>query len=253
MKGATPGGPKVVLARSADGNRKLSVRLRLLGMRPVPVDTVEFLEPSDWSEVDRALLDLARFDWVVLTSARGAEAFVDRARRLGIDHAKRFPRVAAVGEMTAEYLKKKGFEVGFVPSEYLTATLGEELPREFGDRVLLLRAENASPEIIGILARRGFTVTSIPIYHTRTVGTRVRGIQADGADVVLFGSPSEVEGLVRRLPPAVLRRLRSKAVAACVGPVTAKAAREAGFKHVLSPRVHTFDALLMEVRRSVVR
>lgn len=240
-----------VVARSAEGNRWLSIRLKRLGIQPVPVETVEFLGPPDWSQVDDALRGLGRFDWVVLTSSRGAEAFAGRVRRLALDRKDVFPKIAAVGEVTAAKLEKEGFHVDFVPSEYLTATVGKELPPRGANRVLLLRAEGASDEMVRALERRGFRVTSVPIYRTRFVRTRFRGGDVDRADVVLLGSPSEVSGLVRRLPPAVLRSLRLKAVAACIGPVTANAAREAGFRRVLSPRLHTFDALLMEVRRTV--
>ena len=187
----------------------------------------------------------------MLTSARGAEAFDSRVRKLALDRGDDFPKIAAVGEVTAAMLEKEGFHVGFVPSEYLTAAVGEELPPRGRNRVLLLRAEGASDEMARALRRRGFEVTSVPIYRTRFVRTPFRGKGVERADVVLLGSPSEVSGLVRRLPPATRRVLQARAVAACIGPVTAKAAKEAGFRRVVSPRLHTFDALLMQVRREV--
>lgn len=242
--------PKVVVARSAEGNRALSVKLKSLGMVPVPVDTVEFLEPSGLARVDQVLAGLSRFDWVVITSARGAAAFADRLRRLGVRQGAQTPRIAGVGEMTAQRLGSEGLEADFVPSEYTTSALGRELPAEFGKRVLLLRAEKAGREMADILRERGFSVTSVSIYRTRFVRGTFRGDVGD-ADAVLFGSPSEVEGLVGRVPPEALGRLR-KTLTACIGPVTAKAAREAGFEHVVMPKLHTFDALLAEVRRSVL-
>ena len=255
MKRDPKGAPRrpltAVVARSAEGNRELTARLGRMGIRAVPVRTVDFLEPSDWSEVDGALRRLGGFDWVVLTSARGAEAFESRMRKLGLERDGCLPKVAAVGEVTAARLEKEGFHVDFVPSEYLTEAVGEELPFHGANRVLLLRAEGASEGMGRALRKRGFAVTSVPVYRTRFFRTHVRAGDLGGADVVVLGSPSEVSGLVGRLPPAALRSLRAKAVAACIGPVTARAAREAGFKRVLSPRLHTFDALLMEVRRTL--
>ena len=248
-----PGRPRVMIARSFDGNGELSPRLRAMGMTPVPISTVEFLEPSDWSEVDKALAHIDGFDWVGLTSPRGAALFARRMRELGVRPAKTFPRIAGVGEMTADAIKREGFEVGFVPSEFTTAALGRQLPARLGRKVLLLRAEKAGQEILATLRRRGFSVTSIPIYRTRTIRRRYRGTRLGDTRAVLLGSPSEVEGLVKRLNPGVLDTLRTKALAICIGPVTGQAARKAGFEHVVMPRVHTFDALLMEARRSVVR
>ena len=243
----------VVVARSAEGNRELSAKLRRMGMRPIPVESVKFAEPSDWRRVDGSLRSESRFDWFVLTSVRGAESFAKRFKRRGVSPTRRFPRIAAVGEKTAERLKKDGFLVDFVPSEYLTASIGRELPADFGKRVLLLRAQGAGGEVVKLLRMRGFHVESAPIYSTTLVGTMLKGTRLDHVDAVLLGSPSEVEGLVRRLPDAVLTRLKDNALAACIGPVTARAARKAGFKRILSSKLHTFDALLMEVRRSVTR
>ena len=257
MKGATADvgdGPMVaIVARSADGNKELSSKLTRLGIRPLSVETVKFLGPSDWSPVDAALRRLETFDWVVLTSARGASAFADRLGKLHVRPSGGHPRIAAVGEVTAERLEKLGLHVDFVPSEYLTASVGKELPRRHGVRVLLLRAEGANDEIVGRLEERRFRVKSLPIYRTRSIIAPLRsGGAVLDAQVVVLGSPSEVEGLVRRLPAAALGTLRKKAVAACIGPVTARAATRAGFRHVISPRLHTFDALLMEVERLVL-
>ena len=253
MRVEAPAGPKIVVARSAEGNSELSVRIRSLGMIPVPVDTVEFSEPSDWSKVDRALTDIGKFDWIALTSPRGASLFARRMKKVGIRPAERLPRMAAVGEATADRVREEGFAVGFVPSEFTTVELGRQLPTKFGRRVLLLRAEKAGQEVVNTLERRGFSVTSVPIYRTRFMGRRYRGTRIADAKAVLLGSPSEVEGLARRLTPAALGRLKSKAVAICIGPVTARSAREEGFKHVAASKVHTFDALLMEASRLVVR
>lgn len=245
--------PKVIVARSAEGNRELSVKLRRMGMRPVPVETLKFADPSDWRRVDESLRSVGGFDWIVLTSVRGAESFAKRVRRRGVSVTGRFPRIAAVGEKTAERLKEHGYRVDFVPSEYLTVSIGRQLPTDFGKWVLLLRAQGASEEVAKVLRKRGFHVESAPIYSTRVVGTTLKGARLDQADAILLGSPSEVEGLVRRVPDAVLARLKEKALAACIGPVTARAARKAGFRHVLSSKLHTFDALLTEVGGLVTR
>ena len=257
MKGATADvgeSPLVAMvARSADGNKELGSKLMRLGIRPVSVETVKFLGPSDWSPIDAALRRLKTFDWVVLTSARGANAFAERLERLHVRPTGGHPRIAAVGEVTAERLEKLGLRVDFVPSEYLTASVGRELPRRHGERVLLLRAEGANDEMVGLLEERRFRVMSLPIYRTRSITAPLRGSRAVlDARVVVLGSPSEVEGLVRRLPAPALRTLQEKAVAACIGPVTASAARRAGFSHVVSPRLHTFDAIHMEDKRSVL-
>ena len=253
MRGGAPAGTSVVIARSAEGNVELAGRLHELGLTPIPIETVEFLEPADWSKVDRALVQIDTFDWVLLTSPRGVSSFARRMKELGLERNDRHPRVAGVGERTAESLIKEGFEVDFAPSEYTTAALGRRLPLGLGRKVLLLRAERASHEIVAILERRGFSVTAVTVYRTRFVEERYRGRNVEAAKAVLLGSPSEVEGLRKRLAPPIMDRLKSGAIAMCIGPVTAKSAKEAGFERVAMPKTYTFDALLMEVRRLVAR
>ena len=243
---------RVIVARSSEGNAELSSRLKRLGMVPIPIDTVEFLEPPDWSRVDRELSRVGQFDWVVLTSPRGASLFARRMKELGLG-PRGHPRIAGVGEATADRLAEEGFNVGFVPSEYTTSALGRQLPLRLGSRVLLLRADIAGEEIVAILEGRGFKVTSVPIYRTKFVGRRYNGKRAGNARAVILGSPSEVEGLEKRLAPTLSKRLKSEALAMCIGPVTARSAREVGYERVLVPKLHTFDALLMEVSRSVAR
>ncbi|MDG7006682.1 MAG: uroporphyrinogen-III synthase [Nitrososphaerota archaeon] len=253
MRPKDASGPRVVIARSAEGNRELSPRIRDLGMVPISISTVEFLQPSDLPRVNKVLAGVADFDWVVLTSPRGASTFVRMIRKVRAGGGGDLPRIAAVGEVTAVRLRREGFEAAFVPSEYTTAALGRQLPTGSGRRILLLRAEKAGEEIVSILEGRGFSVTSVPIYRTSLVGSRYRGAGVEGARAVLLGSPSEVEGLIKRLAPAVLARLKTDALAICIGPVTANEARDAGFERVVASRVHTFDALLMEAGKLVVR
>lgn len=253
MAMAGPRTINVLIARSAEGNRVLSAMVRKMKMRPIPVETVKHAEPSDWGRVDESLRSAGRFDWIVITSVTGAESFAERLKGLGLRPTEGFPRIAAVGEKTAQRLKEEGFQVDFVPTEYLTASIGRELPADHGKKALLLRAQGASGEAAKLLRKRGFQVKAASIYRTRLVGTRWRGSKLDRVDAIILGSPSEVEGLVRRLPASVLAGLKEKALAACIGPVTAGAARRAGFRHILSSRVHTFDALLTEVRGAVIR
>lgn len=253
MRGEGPAWTRVVIARSAEGNAELAAELRKSDMIPIPVDTVKFREPSNWSKVDRALSHICEFDWVAFTSPRGASIFANRMRKLGIPCGGGRPRIAVVGKATADQVIDEGFQVSFAPSTYTTAALGRQLPSRFGRRLLLLRAEKASREILAVLEERGFSVTSVSVYRTEFIQTSYRGSDVGKAKVVLLGSPSEVEGLTRRLMPSLLARLKSDALAMCIGPVTAESARRAGFKRIIVPKVHTFDALLMEVSRSVMR
>ncbi|MDE1853821.1 MAG: uroporphyrinogen-III synthase [Thaumarchaeota archaeon] len=237
---------KVIVARSREGNSEFQRRLAELGIPSVGVETIRFEEPEDWFLVDEAINGVEAFDWVLFTSPRGVAAFGSRVRRLGKDVAG--PRMAAVGASTAAALEGLGFKVEFVPRDYLTAALGEGLPSEQGRKVLLLRADIGEKELVLSLRRRGFEVKDVAVYRTRKAPGRVDVELLKDAGLVIYASPSEVKAFRDRLAPGDFKRISRQATAACIGPVTAGAARSAGFRTVVVPEVHTVDALVETVR-----
>lgn len=237
----------MLITRSRGGNEELARRLRLLGLDPIPVDTISFAPPDDWSEVDSALGNLHSFDWVLFTSSTGAEYFGRRMGELSLTIPwEGSPRVAAVGRQTATALSRLGVEVGFVPSSFTSADLGEELPGGRGEKVLLLRSDSANPALEERLASRGFRIEKAAVY--RTVPVRGPGPKITEADVIVFASPSAVRSLCARATESELRRL-TELRAICIGPVTESAARENGFKFTSRPESFTLDAVVAEVRR----
>lgn len=235
---------RVVITRSRTGNEELAGKLRARGFEPVPVDTLEFLPPDDWSEVDAALARLRDFDWLIITSATGAAFLAERMRVLSRPVSwGRKPGVAAVGPSTRASLLKAGVRVDFVPSEYTTRRLAEELPDGRGNDLLLLRASSGEPGFVPALERRGFRVADIPIYTTSPLGGGAAGRASKDADAVIFASPSAVDGFIERLAPAEAKAARG-ILAVCIGPVTAAAAREKGFGRVVASREHTIEGLL---------
>ena len=244
-------GLQVLVARSEEGNRELARKLTGIGVRAMTLNTLSFQEPEDWSSVDFQLRNLDSIDWLVFTSATGVKFFAKRLKELGVGLPEGGrPRVAAVGEKTAERLGDEGIGVNFIPRKYLTSALASELPSGNGRRLLLLRADIANKELAVTLRQRGFEVTDLTVYRTRVSrGSSRKAERFRGADVVIFASPSEVEGFIAKVPASIATSVRARAVAACIGPVTADAARRAGFRNIMTPSKHTIDSLLHEIRR----
>jgi uroporphyrinogen-III synthase len=246
---------KVVITRSNKGNAELARSLKAAGFEPIQIDTIEFLPPEDWSSVDASLKRLGQFDWLLLTSPTGVEFFARRMKALSLAvpwDGK--PEVAAVGEKTGAALQRQGIKVGFVPSAYLTRALAEQLPRGRGRRLLLLRADIGDPEVVATLEREGFRVTDLTVYRTSSVavgeGEPMEPKLRD-ADAVLFASPSAVEAFMKRLDSdAAASALTKRLLAVCIGPVTAKAARELGFEQIIAPKIHTIESLVLELGRA---
>jgi uroporphyrinogen-III synthase len=247
---------RVVLTRTREGNEEFASIVRAMGFEPILVECLELLPPRDWSPIDSSLRAIGTFDWVVFTSGRGAVLFKERMDFLELDlnwHGR--PSVAAVGEGTARELRKSGVPVAFIPSEFLTLRLASELPvgeTSMGkQRVLLLRADMGDPQMADVLARRGFEVVEHAIYRTEAFSSRGGALTGlEGADAILFASPSAVEGFTSRLARKDFSIMKRK-LAACIGPVTAKAAMAHGFERIVTPKAHTFEALIQEMEREL--
>src|SRR5205807_2474818 len=69
-------GKRVLVTRPRGQAGDMVRRLEQLGAAVSVLPAVEIREPADWSPVDRALADLARFRWVVFTSANGVHHFL---------------------------------------------------------------------------------------------------------------------------------------------------------------------------------
>lgn len=237
-----------MVTRSADRAGDLSALLRKRGAVPIeaPAIVIEPVPPR--GRLDAAIREAAdgRYAWVVFTSAAGADAWFDRARALRVRELR--AKVAAVGSGTAEALKARRVKADLVPRTYTTAALGRAFPRGSG-KVLLPRADIAPPGLEEALRKKGWTPVRVKAYRSRrprSLPPEARQALREGrVDAVTFTSASTVEGFSR-----LVRDLGGPKVA-CIGPVTSKAAREAGYRVAAVARPHTMKGLVAAVERAL--
>jgi uroporphyrinogen III methyltransferase/synthase len=234
-------GTKVVVTRPAHQSSALSAPLRAAGAEPVVVPTIEIVEPDDDGAALRAAVaSLDDVAWVVLTSANGASRFCE-ALRDGRDLAG--VHLAAIGPGTAEELARHHLVADLVPERFIAESLLEAFPLPHDGprgRVVLARAAAARDVLPDGLRAMGWDVDIVPVY--RTVAAVPTGDQRDavrGADVVTFTSASTVEQWIAAfgtelVPPVV----------ACIGPITADAARRHGLRVDVVAEVHTVPGLV---------
>ncbi|MGH7657754.1 MAG: uroporphyrinogen-III synthase, partial [Gemmatimonadales bacterium] len=187
--------------------------------------------------------NLDRWDWIVVTSPRAAEA-------LGMPPGTGTPpRIAAVGPQSATALKSFGWPVVLssvgpgVLNLGLAMTL---LHRLDGSRVLFpagSRADNTLEETLGAAGAR---VTRVEAYRT-LVTPPVRGCivsdLARGVDAVTFASPSAVKGLDLALKHD-LATVLGGTPAVAIGPTTAGPLRKSGVASVLVARTPGISAMV---------
>ncbi len=241
-------GKRVLVTRTRSQSSKLVHRLIELGAIPVEVPTIEIQPLESYAELDAELENIARHNWIAFTSANAVDAVFERlaaqhkdARALG------GLSVAAIGPATAARLKENGIVADLLPaslvSEALVGAFGSvDL---HGKSVLVPRADIARDGLIDGLESQGANVTGVTAYrNVLPEGSRDLANQAlaDGIDVATFSSSSTVRNLLD-LVDGDAAKLASTTIA-CIGPITAVTAREAGLGVDVVATEHTIDGLI---------
>jgi uroporphyrinogen III methyltransferase / synthase len=196
--------------------------------------------------LDRAIRATANssYAWVVFTSPKTVEVWYARAQALGVTGMA--ARVAVIGDGTAEALRGRGREPDLIPATFTTAALGEAFPRGDG-RVLLPRADVAPTQLEEAIRVKGWTPVRVTAYRTTLPGSLPAearlALDEDRVDAVVFTSASTVDGFVR------LARTLNGPKVVCIGPITAQAARDAGFRVDAVADPHTVAGLVSAVER----
>ena len=245
----TSGTPRVLVTRPRAQARDLVQALESWGARAVLFPTVEILAPRDPVPLDRAVAHLVDYQWLVFTSANAVAAVYDR---LGAaPRPEPGPRIAAVGPATAAEIRRRGGRVDFVPSEFLGARLGAELPDVDGRRILVPQGDQAAPSLAEALIKRGAKVQAVEAYRTappERPDPRDLADLAVGVDAVVFTSGSAVRHLFALLGNEGAHLALKGAVIACIGPVTAGVARALGLEVHVEPLEHTVPAVAEALR-----
>ena len=207
---------RVIVTRPRAQAEPLAERLRALGHEVVLCPLLE-VEPLGEGPVE-----VDGYDWVVVTSANGADELAHR-------FAGRMPRLAAVGPGTAEALRRHGLEPDLVPGVSTQEGLLEELPRPAG-RVLVAAAEGARRLLADELG-----ADFVALYRTR----EIRPAEPPQGDLVVLASGSAARAFAA---------LRLDIPAVSIGPQTTIAAEAAGLRVVAEAAKHDVDGLVAAVR-----
>ncbi len=242
-------GKRVLVTRSRSQASALSELLAREGAEPIEVPTIQVSPLEDYSGLDAAISSLHSYSWVIFTSTNGVEAFYARIETLRRD-SRVFSgvRVGAIGPATAEALAGRGVLADFVPSEYVSEAMVREMDALGlnGARVLLPRSDIGREELTRGLAELGAQVDEVPAYRTVVPeGSRkdARSLLEEGhPDVVTFTSSSTVVNLLNLLDEdiSLLNRLK----VACIGPITARTAQDAGLTVDVVPHEYTIPGLV---------
>jgi uroporphyrinogen III methyltransferase/synthase len=242
-------GVRILVTRSKTENQTLSGKLRALGAITVELPTIAVVPPENTGPLDGSIRMLSKYDWVIFTSRIGVQFFAERmaAVEQSADRLREV-KVAAIGPATAAALESLGKRPDYVPEEFLSEQIAYGLGDLKGKRILLPRANIASKNLPEQLRKQGAIVEEVVAYRTVAPEdlslNRLQLILKQGVDVVTFTSPSTVRNLAHLANADGLGALLKGVKVACIGPVTADAAKELGVHVNMIASNHTIDDLV---------
>jgi len=247
-------GTRILVGRARHQAGSLSSSLRGLGASLVEIPFIEIRNPNSFASMDRALKNLAAYDWLILTSANGVEAMWERLRKLRLTRKNlRHLQIAAIGPATKRAIVKHGLKVKMVPEEYVAESVVKGLRGQVnGKRVLLVRAKVARDVIPDSLRAAGAQVDVVEAYETVVPANsklRLRALMKDKTrrpHVITFTSSSTARNFADLLGHAKAAALKDVQFAS-IGPVTSGTLVELGLPVAIEAREFTMGGLIRAI------
>jgi uroporphyrinogen III methyltransferase/synthase len=249
-------GKTIVVTRDEKGNADFAAKVVAMGGNPIEFPAIKIKPLTDRNEFLQALAKIREYDWLIFTSANGVAFFFEAIGSMGKD-ARVFgsAKIAAIGSETAARLAQFGIKADFIPREFTS----EQLARGLTDftplkerKVLLLRSEVASDELIQLLTAAGAAVDNVPVYavekNLADCSALRRMLAEKQIHWLTFGSPSSVKSFFEQIDAELVKS--SNARIASIGPVTSRQLQSLGVKVNVEPVEHTIDGLLAAIEEA---
>ena len=226
-------GKRILITRPREQSAEFVRLLDGLGAQPIEAPMISIAPPADWGPLDEVVRRVEGFDWIVFSSAHGADAFLSRLLVSPLDvRALKGVKFCVVGPATGERLTRIGLKVDLIPHESRPKPSCRRWTMvRCRERACCCHAPTSAAGHRRELRKRGAVVTEVVAYRTVAVDHERPG----GPDVYRMlldrsstSSPSQSVGGAQfrrtaRREPAI--DLLAPTLVASIEPVTAEAAR----------------------------
>ena len=245
-------GKQVLLTGTRELVRKQHLSLLAKGAEAIDLSLI-YTEPADDEELAEAIRNVSAYSWLVFTSSNGVALFFESMKKFEIDYRRlACLKFAVVGPGTGDMLKKYGFSADYMPESYTSESLAGGLARQMGpmEKVLIFRAKEGSKSLNQYFDAQGIGYNDVAAYTTRT-DWRKRDLllrSMKDADYMTFASGSAVRAFAEMTAVGADREDGAADADAgpeiiCIGPVTAKAAQDAGLTVTAVAEDYTIEGL----------
>ncbi|MGB0564294.1 MAG: uroporphyrinogen-III C-methyltransferase, partial [Spirulinaceae cyanobacterium] len=244
-------GQTILVTRATTQASAFTQLLTAQGATVIDLPALEITAPSSWDALDGAIAHLAQFDWLILTSANGVNAFFERLQAAGKDsRALGSVKIAVVGKKTAQVLGRYHLTPDFIPPNFVADSLVAAFPEPLaGKHILFPRVESGGRELLKQeLTAQGAALTEVAAYQSgcpKTIApAAAQALREGGVDIITFASSKTVKNVQHLLTqvPALDPQLPGICLAS-IGPQTS-ATCQACFSRVdLEAEEYTLEGL----------
>ena len=246
-------GRRIIVTRARAQASDFAECLESYGAEVIQFPTIETQPIPNNAMLDKAIAQLATYNWVIFTSVNAVEYFYRRLRENDKDvRSYKDARICAVGQKTAAALDQIGIHADYVPSRYNGSVLAAELQGVEKQKILLPCASIIADDLPNGLRNRGAIVHAIPIYETIKAGAEGReALEADlhngRIDMVTFTSSSTVSNFLEMFDSHLPAALLSQVHIAVIGPSTAATAKAHGLTVDILAKQASVESLVEEI------
>ena len=223
-------GKRVIICSSERKKGTIAQPLRENGAEVIEKTMITVQANQDRAQLQEAIEEMGKYQWLVFTSPEGVTIFFDEWRRMRRDIRELGTvRIAAIGEKTAAEIENKCLKVDLTPAVHDGGAFGKELAKviEPGEHVLIPRAVQGGASLIDEISQvKDVIITDLPIYETvqrSATDEALRVLVGDDVETMLvFTSASSVKGFLAVTEDMDYNHCRC----ACIGNQTKRAAQK---------------------------
>jgi uroporphyrinogen III methyltransferase/synthase len=272
-------GKRILVTRPGTQGQELADKLKQAGAQVILAPLIEIVDPDSWQELDEAIDNLLSYHWLFFASSNAVVSFVKRLEHKilsGADCRQKLPRLAVIGEATANTARQHGLPINYCPDIYVAeefVTKFPGYPRLAGTNILWPRTNIGRDLIMEELQEAGANVHVVAAYKTilpanaQELSVRLNQLLKDKQlDVITLASNETALNLARiisrNLDPwrsslepgakelAKLRNILSEVLIVTIGPQTSAGALNYLGKESLAANPHTIEGMLAALKEN---
>jgi uroporphyrinogen-III synthase len=252
-------GRRIVITRPAGSSAEWRARLEAQGADVIELPLIKVSKDVDLNTLAEVLQEFGAYEWVVFTSVNGVKYFFEEFIRVHEDiRTLGVVRIAAVGEATAAALRDLHLRVDLQPKKASGEELALELiKRESIDsaKILVVTGNKNREVLVEKLHEARAIVDTLPVYKNEETDLAADPVASDfrnqGADAILFASPSAVQSFFDQAAALKLGAKARKPLAGSIGPTTTATMKQLGLPVDFEAAEANLDSLVAALQKKL--